>query len=69
MNEIVVLWIEEFTAAHGVKSLNEIPKNAIEEEIAEVKGTIDNCKIFGDRLSVVCNEEYLEYLMEAAEGN
>ena len=65
VREIVNTWIERITEEYDVKELHQLPREVIDAEIDEAKGTIDNCTIADDDLGICCNKRYIEYLNEA----
>ena len=75
MNETVKIWLEDFLESKGVASLELCPREDVEKEIEEIKGSLSNERLWekgydGDESfnphteSIMTLEEYLKLLEE-----
>lgn len=63
-NDILSHWFSDLLKNNSTDSFYKIPVDVIEEEIKEIKGTIDNCTLMQDKLGILCNEKYLKFLLK-----
>lgn len=63
-NETVNIWLDDLLEATSKATLEELTAEEIRAEIEEVKGTIENEKIWGNKHNIMDLEDYLEVLNE-----
>ena len=67
-NETVQIWLDDLLEMTGKATLAELTADELSAEVEEVKGTIENEKIWGNEHNIIDLEEYLCVLNKMLAG-
>ena len=63
-NETAKIWLDKLLEATNKMSVEELTADEIKAEIAEVKGSIENFRIWGDEYAILDCKDYIQVLTE-----